>query len=118
MARKKKISNQNYMDFIIVKNPEIEYEINEKGIVTVIIEWKGFYHWIAQHFFKRPKVSEIKLDTYGSFVWQAINDKKTVHQLSLELESQFPNMKNPLSRLIKFLEIMKDHHLIEIKEVY
>lgn len=118
MARKKKISNQNYMDFIVIKNPEIEYEINEKGIVTVMIEWTGFYHRIAQRFFKRPKVSEIKLDTYGSFVWQTINNKKTVHQISVELESQFPKMEKPLSRLIKFLEIMKDHHLIEIKEVY
>ena len=57
MSKKKKISNQNYMDFIVVKNPEIEYETNDKGQVTVMIEWRGFYHRIAQRFFKRPKVS-------------------------------------------------------------
>ena len=82
MSKKKKISNQNYMDFIVVKNPEIEYETNNKGQVTVMIEWRGFYHRIAQRFFKRPKVSAIKLDDYGSFLWQSINDQKTVHQLS------------------------------------
>ena len=43
MSKKKKISNQNYMDFIVVKNPEIEYETNDKGQVTVMIEWRGFY---------------------------------------------------------------------------
>ena len=102
MSKKKKISNQNYMDFIVVKNPEIEYETNDKGQVTVMIEWRGFYHRIAQRFFKRPKVSAIKLDDYGSFLWQSINDQKTVH----------------LARLIRFLEILKDHHLIELKEVY
>lgn len=59
MSKKKKISNQNYMDFIVVKNPEIEYETNDKGQVTVMIEWRGFYHRIAQRFFKRPKVSAI-----------------------------------------------------------
>lgn len=42
MSKKKKISNQNYMDFIVVKNPEIEYETNDKGQVTVMIEWRGF----------------------------------------------------------------------------
>ena len=109
MSKKKKISNQNYMDFIVVKNPEI---------VTVMIEWRGFYHRIAQRFFKRPKVSAIKLDDYGSFLWQSINDQKTVHQLSLDLQSQFPKMEKPLARLIRFLEILKDHHLIELKEVY
>ena len=77
------------MDFIVVKNPEIEYETNDKGQVTVMIEWRGFYHRIAQRFFKRPKVSAIKLDDYGSFLWQSINDQKTVHQLSLDLQSQF-----------------------------
>jgi hypothetical protein len=50
MSKKKKISNQNYMDFIVVKNPEIEYETNNKGQVTVMIEWRGFYHRIAQRF--------------------------------------------------------------------
>ena len=110
--------NQNYMDFIVVKNPEIEYETNDKGQVTVMIEWRGFYHRIAQRFFKRPKVSAIKLDDYGSFLWQSINDQKTVHQLSLDLQSQFPKMEKPLARLIRFLEILKDHHLIELKEVY
>ena len=93
MSKKKKISNQNYMDFIVIKNPEIEYETNDKGQVTVMIEWRGFYHRIAQRFFKRPKVSAIKLDDYGSFLWQSINDQKTVHQLSLDLQSQFPKWK-------------------------
>ena len=117
MGRTKKISSQNYMDFIPLKNPEIEFEVDENKIVTVFIEWKGFYHKIAQKFFKRPKVSEIKMDTYGSFIWLAINDKKTVHQLSKELQNQFPKMEKPVARLIKFLEIMKDNHLIEIREV-
>lgn len=117
MAGKKKLSQQNYMDFIVIKNPEVEYTVNDKGRVTVMIEWKGFYHKIAQRFFKRPRVSEIDMDAYGSFIWQCINDKKTVHQLSKDLQAKYPKMEKPVARLIKFLEIMKDHHLIELKEV-
>ena len=33
-------------------------------------------------------------------------------QLSKEMESEFPKMEKSLSRLIKFLEIMKDNNLI------
>ena len=40
MSKKKKISNQNYMDFIVVKNPEIEYETNDKGQVVLVSEKK------------------------------------------------------------------------------
>ena len=39
-----KAKNQgNYLDFIPVKNPEIEYQTGDDGTVTLFIEWKGFY---------------------------------------------------------------------------
>lgn len=114
MAGKPK-NKANYLDYIPVKNPEIEYEVGDDGIVTLLIEWKGFYHRIAQRFFHRPRVSDIKLDAYGSFVWLSIDDIKDVHQLSKELDEKFPKMEKSLSRLIKFLEIMHDNHLIRWK---
>lgn len=107
----KKIA-ENYLDHIPVKNPEIEYEINENGKVTVFIEWKGFYHRIAQKIFRRPRVSDVKMDDLGSFVWLSIDDEKDVHQLSKELDAKYPKMEKSLSRLIKFLEILHDNHLI------
>ena len=111
----KRKNDKNYLDQVPVKNPEIEYETDENGQVTVFIEWKGFYHRIAQKFFHRPRVSDIKLDNYGSFVWLTINDCKDVHQLSLELDARFPDMEKSVARLIKFLEIMHDNHLIRWK---
>ena len=99
----KKKDSKNYLDFIPEKNPEIEYETGEDGIITVLIEWKGFYHKLAQRFFRRPRVSEIKLDKLGTFVWNSIDDKKDVHAISKELEAEFPSMEQPLTRLIKYL---------------
>ena len=111
----KKKDKGNYLDFIPVKAPDIEYQIGGDGMVTVFIEWKGFYHRIAQKFFHRPRVSDIRLDDYGSFVWLSIDDSKDVHQISKELNARFPNMEKSLSRLIKFLEILRDNHLIRWK---
>ena len=108
-------NQRNYLDFVPIKNPDIEYQTGDNGKVTVFIEWKGFYHRIAQKFFHRPRVSDIQLDDYGSFVWLAIDDIKDVHQLSKELDARFPNMEKSLSRLIKFLEILRDNHLIRWK---
>ena len=110
----KKIS-KNYLDYVPVKNPEIEYETAENGRVTLFIEWKGFHNRIAQKFFHRPRISDIKMDELGSFVWLAIDGEKDVHQLSKELDARFPNMEKSLSRLIKFLEILRDNHLIRWK---
>ena len=47
----KKKDKGNYLDFIPVKAPDIEYQTGGDGMVTVFIEWKGFYHRIAQRFF-------------------------------------------------------------------
>lgn len=107
--------SKNYLDYVPVKNPEIQCHADSDGIVTVEIEWKGFYHRIAQRFFHRPRVSDIRLDTYGSFVWLIIDDVSDVHQLSKKLEEKFPGMEKSLSRLIKFLEILHDNHLIRWK---
>lgn len=74
----KKKDSKNYLDFVPEKNPEIEYEADEDGIITVLIEWKGFYHKIAQKLFRRPRVSDIRLDELGSFVWNAVDGKKDV----------------------------------------
>ena len=111
----KKKNDKNYLDQIPVRNPEIEYKTDENGQVTVFIEWKGFYHRIAQKFFHRPRVSDIKLDDYGSFIWLAIDNHKDVHRLSAELDAMFPDMEKSLARLIKFLEILHDNHLIQWK---
>lgn len=110
-----KKNSKNYLDFIPVKNPEIESTTDEHNHVTVFIEWKGFYHKVAQKFFRRPRVSDIKLDELGSFVWLSIDGTKDVHQISRELDARFPKMEKSLSRLIKFLEILHDNHLIHWK---
>ena len=104
--------SKNYLDYVPMKNPEIQYHTDGDGIVTLEIEWKGFYHRIAQRFFHRPRVSDIKLDSYGSFVWLTIDNVSDVHQLSKKLDEKFPSMEKSLSRLIKFLEILHDNRLI------
>ena len=111
----KKQNQKNYLDYIPVKNPDVEYKTDGDGIVTVYIEWTGFYHRIAQKFFRRPRVSDVRLDGYGSFVWLAIDGEKDVHQISLELDRQFPGMEKSLARLIKFLEILRDNRLMHWK---
>ena len=77
----KKKNQKNYLDYIPVKHPDIEFQINEDGRAVILIEWKGFYHRNAQKFFHRPRVSDITLADYGTFVWTAVDGVRVVHQL-------------------------------------
>ena len=95
-----------------VSTPETEFYEDETGIVTLTKEWTGFYNRIAQRFFHRPRVSHIDLDGYGSFIWKLIDGKRTVYDISRKLDEAYPGMEESLPRLIKFLEILRDHHFI------
>lgn len=114
MSKSKK--SNNYLEYIPCINPQISYEKDDDGLVIIQKEWNGFYYRIAQKFFHKPKVSNISLDEYGSFIWQNIDGKRTVFDISKILDAHFPKMEKSLSRLIKFLEILNDHNFIILKE--
>lgn len=112
---RKKKESENYLDFIPVRNPDFAFRTDDAGIVTVLVEWTGFYHRLAQRFFHRPRVSEVKLDAYGSFIWLQIDGEKNVFEVSEAFQSHFEHPENGMTRLIQFLEIMRNHHLIAWK---
>lgn len=112
----KKKQSENYLEYVPVRTPETEFTVDETGIVTLTKEWTGFYNRIAQRFFHKPRVSHIALDGYGSFIWKLIDGERDVYAISQKLEGAYPGMEKSLPRLIKFLEILRDHHFIVWKD--
>lgn len=116
MGRKKN-KKQNYLDYVFEKNPTYEWKEKEDGKVCLIIEWKGFYHWIAQKVFHKPRRSEIAMDELGSFVWKQLDGKKNMHEVAELVKAEFGSKADPVyERLIKFVEIMKDNKFVLLKE--
>lgn len=104
---------KNFMDFIPVCNPTNEWDADEDNIVTVHVVNKGFYNLIAQKLFKRPRVSHIKLDKYGSFVWQQMDGKRTVFDISKLVEDKFGKEAEPVvERLVKYFQILYQNKFI------
>ena len=112
----KKKQAANYLEYIPVRNPATEFTQDSAGIITLKKEWTGFYSRIAQKFFHKPRFGKIALDGYGSFIWKSIDGCKDVYALSKELDEAFPDMEKSLPRLIKFLEILRDHQFIMWKD--
>ena len=109
--------SENFLNYV----PEIlnsnKWEEND-GQVTIHIENKGFYNKLAQILFKRPKITAVDLDLYGSFVWLSIDGKKTVSEVAEILKNRFGNKIEPLyERLVLYMKILYNNHLISfIKE--
>lgn len=113
MAKKKQKETDNYLDYIPRKNPEFGWKEKENGRVEVTVVNKGFYNRVAQIFFRRPKVSYIELDEYGSYLWLQIDGKTSVHQLSVKMQEHFGRKAEPVvERLVQFMRTLQVNHYI------
>ena len=104
---------KNYMDFVPCGNPLYTWEEDNTGIVTVHVVNNGFYNRLAQKLFKRPRVSHIKLDEYGSFVWKQMDGKKSIYDISLLVKEKFGKEAEPvIERLVKYFRILYQNKFI------
>ena len=109
MAKKK----ENYLDYIPAISPKHSWDADEDGKVTVHMVHRGFYAWIAQRFFHRPRVSHIALDTMGSFIFPRIDGEKTVGDIALLVKERFGDQAEPLyARLAKYMQILRNNGFI------
>ncbi len=103
---------ENYLEKIPAR-PDFKWTLDEEGIVTFEIENTGFFNTIAQKFFKRPRISYIHLDEYGSFIWQIIDGEKNIIELGEEVKNHFGDKADPLyERLAKFFQILDSYGYI------
>ncbi len=109
MAKKKQ---ENYLDYVPVILSRNTWSV-EDGKVTIHMEHRGFYAWIAQKFFRRPRISHIDLDKHGSYIFQQIDGKRTVGELAELMHQQFGADAEPLyDRLVKYMQILYNNKFI------
>lgn len=115
MSKKKKIS-ANYLEKIPERSQKLRWSTNEEGIVTLEIDNVGFFNKLAQKLLKKPPVSYIHLDKFGSFVWQLIDGEKNLLDMGESIREAFGDDAEPLyERLAKFFQILESYGFISFK---
>ena len=105
MARKAK-KDENYLDYIPAVSTKNSWDADAEGNVTIHMVHRGFYAWIAQKIFHRPRVSHIALDEMGSFIFPLIDGKQQVRE-------RFGADAEPLyERLAKYMQILRNNGFI------
>lgn len=113
---KKKKLPANFLDKIPERNKELQWTTDEKELVTLNIENKGFFNILAQKLFKKPKISYVHLDELGSFVWPIIDGEKDITALGVLVKEKFGEKAEPLyPRLAKFFQILESYGFVAIK---
>ena len=111
---KKKHVSKNYMEYIFTRSNEITWSENDSFCIVLDVENKGFFNRFAQRFFKKPKISHITLDNYGSCVWKLNEKKNTVFDVVNSMKSNFPDEKDKmLNRVIAFLYTLQVNKYIQ-----
>lgn len=112
----KRTNNKNYLDFIPSHKEGMKWNCDEQGIITLEIENKGLFNCIAQKFFKKPKISYIHLDEFGSFVWPIIDGEKDITAIGVLVDERFGEKAHPLyERLAKFFQILESYSFVTMK---
>lgn len=113
-----KKSKENYLDYVPVCAPGLEWEADKDGMVKIKVENKGFYNWLAQKFFKRPRFSTISLDEFGSFVWRQMDGKRTIYEIAQLVREKFGDKAEPLyERITRYFQILyRNHYIGYVKE--
>lgn len=106
MKKNKEITtNDDVLNIVYLVNDDLEYEVDSRGIVTIL---KRQDHKIQKALrclkAKIPEYTKIELDEKSSFVFQAIDGKKTIKEIGELVDQKFNEQAYPLyENLLLFL---------------
>ncbi len=104
---------QNYLEKIPVERKEITWKQDENNIVILEIENRGVANRIAQRLLKKPKISYIHLDEFGSFVWLQIDGKRDIIAIGQNVREHFGEKAEPLyERLAQYFKTLENYKFI------
>ncbi len=107
----------DYLELIPIKNSELPWKKLDNGMYEITISHKGLYDKLVQIMFHTPIKSKIRLDKFGSYVWEYINGVNTVRDIADNLYLKFGDLAEPLYyRLVKFMQILKREKFIVLEK--
>ncbi|MBN2001580.1 PqqD family protein [candidate division KSB1 bacterium] len=99
-------------------NPKIQWQKNDNNRI-VLLAPKFTNRFLAKVLLPRLKrpYNKIKLDEFGSWVWNEIDGQKTVYQIGLLMKERFGNEAEPIfERLGKFINILARYKYITLEK--
>ncbi|MBP3718651.1 MAG: PqqD family protein [Eubacterium sp.] len=108
-----KKSKDNFLDYVPVISDKHKWEADEEGNVTIYIENKGIFNWLAQKLLKKPKVSQLHLERFGSYIFPLIDGKTSIYEIGQKVKVHFGDEAEPLyPRLTEYIKMLHDYGFV------
>ncbi len=104
-----KVKSKNKKDNFLLYVPRKSHDnwIEKDEVVCLIFTHDKIIEKIAQKLFKRPSVTDIKLDEIGTFIWQLIDDNRNIYDIGECLLERYGKSCEPVhERLIMYLRYL------------
>ena len=99
------MTNQDVLNLKFEIAPNLKYEINEEGLVTILER----QNHVIQKIFRKlkvkiPEYKRISMDEYASFVFLQLDGHSNVEEIGKKIQSVYGDEAHPLyERLLLFL---------------
>ena len=110
---KKQQQKENSLEKIPSRKEGINWSKDQNNLVTIEMENKGVANRIAQKLLKKPKISYIHLEEFGSFIWQLTDGKRDILSIGKEVREHFGDKAEPLyERLAQYILTLESNGFI------
>jgi len=114
---KKIEKNANFLELVPFKNVDQKWEVNDDGLVQIIVLRNSLLDRVVRKFFKTPKEMKIDLDAKGSCVWKSIDNHRNIEDIGELLTEEFDENAKPLyQRLATYINILRNNKFIELEK--
>lgn len=109
MSRQK----DNFLDYIPKHNSLFPYEKTSDGLIEIKMQNKGLVKKITQVILKKPKFTYVKLEQFGSFIWEQIDGKRNVYDIGQLVKEHFGDEAEPVyERLCQYIKSLRTNGFI------
>lgn len=107
MFKKRRKEEKNLLNMVPLLEKRVTLTKESNG-AFLIIQRTNIVERFTIRFFRQPAVRRIKLDKFGLFVIEQLDDHKNVQQIAEEMSEHFGEEADPaLPRLVKFLQVLE-----------
>lgn len=110
-----KSKKDNLLDRIPEFTKNVRLTETENGLSQLNISHNGWADKIAQKIFKKPAVTHISLDKFGSFVCSLIDGKKSIYDIGIHVKEEFGEEAEPLyERLAVYFRTLQNNEFVKL----
>ncbi|WP_352419421.1 PqqD family protein [Proteiniborus sp.] len=114
-----KINSKNKKDNFLLYIPRKNHDnwVEKEGDIYLVFTHDKIIEKLIQKLFNKPRVTDIRLDEIGTYIWQLIDDNRNIYNIGQCLVERYGKKCEPVyDRLIMYLRYLNKKGWIRFRK--